>query len=225
MAAGDTPSSLSDAGSRWVDASPVSALLGFTQPPSAPPSSHSTVLLHLGPTLPDVLFASSPAVRLGSQPGRMHHPSPTVSHSMFVPLTKTWVPPCPGVSFGSGVPSTVAFPSGLLGDPTWTVGPTLLLGLPPVNPTLWTINIKTFVTTVLERVDDFLSRKPQCLSFLVMHQLRGFIDGTINQLASHIFPFSKTPQPNPAFASWIRLDQLIRALLFATVSKDHLTEV
>ena len=116
-------------------------------------------------------------------------------------------------------------PSGLVGDPTWTIGPALLPRLPPINPSLWTINIKTFVTTILERVDDFLSWKTQFLSFLVMHQLHGFIDGTITQPASHFFVSSEMPQLKPAFTLWIRLDQLIRAWLCATITKEHMIEV
>ena len=39
---------------------------------------------------------------------------------------------------------------------TWSVAPPLLLGLPMINPSRWTTNIKTIMTIVLEKVDDFL---------------------------------------------------------------------
>ena len=58
-----------------------------------------------------------------------------------------------------------------------------------------------------------------------MHQLYGFVDRTIIQPHQHVYTPPDLPQSNPAYTLCVRLDQLIRACLFATVLKNHLTEV
>ena len=80
MDAGDSPPSLSDAGSpraTTVESSTMSAPLGFTSQTSAPPFSYYGVLSHLGFSLPEVLFGSSSASGfVGSQPSQMRRPRP-----------------------------------------------------------------------------------------------------------------------------------------------------
>ena len=105
------------------------------------------------------------------------------------------------------------------------LAPSHLPGFSSINPSLWTINIKTFVTTMLDKFDDYLSWKTQFVSFLVMHQLHGFVDGLVSQPPIFVVLSSGLQQPNPGYATWLHLDQLIRAWLFATVSKDLLTKV
>ena len=67
--------------------------------------------------------------------------------------------------------STAPAPTPMHGDPMWNMASSLLPGLSSTDPSLWTINIKNFVITVLEKVDYFLSWNTQFFSFLVMHQL------------------------------------------------------
>ena len=58
-----------------------------------------------------------------------------------------------------------------------------------------------------------------------MHQLFGMLDGSMPQSTSHVLGSLGTPQPNPVYGYWLRVDQLIRVWLFATISKDTLSEV
>ena len=114
------------------------------------------------------------------------------------------VPPLVG-SFGHGIHS-VRLSTGFGSDPLWGVAPSLLLGLPTINLNLWITNIKNFVTTTLEKVNDFLSWKTQFSSFIFMHQLHDIVDGTILQPPLYVYVSSKMPQPNPAYTAWVRLN-------------------
>lgn len=49
-------------------------------------------------------------------------------------------------------------------------------GLPSLPPTIWTVNITTYVTTVISSLDDYLSWETQFTSFLFMHLLKAMID-------------------------------------------------
>jgi len=66
-------------------------------------------------------------------------------------------------------------------DLTWMITYTLFLKIMQINPSLWTINIKTFVTIVLEKVHDFLlwkltsSPSSLCIGFKAF----AFLDGSI----------------------------------------------
>jgi len=58
-----------------------------------------------------------------------------------------------------------------------------------------------------------------------MYQLQGMLDGSVAQPSTHVLTAQGTSLLNPAYSYWLRVDQLIRAWLFATVSKDTLSEV
>ena len=98
-------------------------------------------------------------------------------------------------------------------------------GLPPLPPSLWTVNITTYVTTILASVDDYLSWETKFTSFIIMHQLHGMLDGSILQPPPMILVAHDFTEPNPAYSYWLHVDQLIRAWIFATISKDMLCEV
>ena len=51
------------------------------------------------------------------------------------------------------------------------------------------------------------------------------MDGSVFQPHPVIILPSGLQQPKPAYSLWLRLDQLIWSWLFATISKDHLTDV
>jgi len=51
------------------------------------------------------------------------------------------------------------------------------------------------------------------------------ITGSIPIPADHIIVFLGMQQPNPAYYLWVHIDQLVRAWLFVTISKDTLVEV
>ena len=63
------------------------------------------------------------------------------------------------------------------------------------------------------------------MSFLIMHQLHGFVDGLVAQPPMFVTLSSGFQQPNPGYATWLCLDHLTRAWLFTTISKVLLTEV
>ena len=47
-------------------------------------------------------------------------------------------------------------------------------------PSLWTVNITKYVTTIPTSADDYyLSWQTQFTSFVIMHQLQGLLDGTV----------------------------------------------
>jgi len=74
-------------------------------------------------------------------------------------------------------------------------------------------------------VNDYLSWETQFCSFFVVHQLKGMIDGSIPIPTEHIIVSPGTQQPNPIYSWWIRVNQLVYAWLFATISKDNLVKV
>ena len=109
----------------------------------------------------------------------------------------------------------------------WTTTPLQLqfasrLSLPP---SLWTVNIMEYIITVLASVDDYLSWETQFTFFVIMHQLQGMLDGTVTQPQSTVFVALGIIRPNPAYSYWIQVDQLLRAWIFATISKEKLCEV
>lgn len=91
--------------------------------------------------------------------------------------------------------------------------PWLTLGshLPPIHPSIFSINIKNFVTIVLTTVENFLFRCTQFIAFLVTQHLSGFFYGMIDIPSSYILDFNGVQHPNPSYSVWLRLDQLIRS--------------
>ena len=82
--------------------------------------------------------------------------------------------------------------------------------LPPLVPSLQTINITLFVITMLASANDNLSWETQFISSVIMHQQQGMIDETITKIGSTILVTLKDTQPNPVYYYWLRVDQLIR---------------
>ena len=112
-----------------------------------------------------------------------------------------------------------------LTDPDTFLLPSLPNSIPTVSPAIWTINVTNFVSTSLDKVEGFLTWKTQFMYFLVMHQLHGFLDGSISQLPPYISTSLGHHQPNPAYQLQLRLDQLIHTWIFVTLSKNHVMEV
>lgn len=54
-------------------------------------------------------------------------------------------------------------------------------GLPPLPPSIWVVNITTYVTTTLASVDDYLSWRTQFTLFVILHGLEGMLDGALPQ--------------------------------------------
>ena len=72
------------------------------------------------------------------------------------------------------VPSfSASFASYSQPKPTWSTvagfGLDTLAGFPPLPPTIWTVNVTTYVTTVLASVDGYLSWRTQFTGFVIMH--------------------------------------------------------
>jgi len=55
--------------------------------------------------------------------------------------------------------------------------------------------------------------------------LHGMLDGSITSPLPHVPTIHSASQPNPGYVYWLRVGQLVRAWLFATISKDTLSEV
>jgi len=162
------------------------------------------------------------------------------SSSVYTPWlhTQPTIPPLPHVTTSWAVHSSTVsnpvltnpygHPFSSVADGSWPLTflqPHHGSGLPPLPPSLWMVNIMAYVTTVLASVDDYLSWAMQFTSFAIMHQIRGMIDGTIPQSSSTILVTPGVYRPNPASFYWIRVDQLIRACIFATIFKETLCEV
>lgn len=57
-----------------------------------------------------------------------------------------------------------------------------------------------------------------------MHQISGILDGTTTSY-SPVFSYTNgLQQANPGCHYWVRLDQLVRSWIFATIFKDLLCE-
>jgi len=82
-------------------------------------------------------------------------------------------------------------------------------GLPPLPLTIWTVNVTTYVTTVLASVDDFFPWCTQFTGFVIMHQLLGMLDGSSSPPPSHVITAHDISQPNPSYAYWLEVDQLV----------------
>jgi len=81
---------------------------------------------------------------------------------------------------------------------------------PPLQPSLFSINIKNFVTTMLMKVKDFLPWRTQFMAFLVTQWLQGFIDGSIPTPPIYILDNRSIQHLNPSYLVWLHLDKLLR---------------
>jgi len=63
-----------------------------------------------------------------------------------------------------------------------------------------TVNITTYVTTVLASVDDYLAWEMQFMSFVIMHQLHGTLDSTIIPLSPTDLVACGVNEPNLAYS-------------------------
>lgn len=90
--------------------------------------------------------------------------------------------------------------------PDSTLHPWLKLGgnLRPLHPSLFSLNIKNFVTIVLSVVEDFLSWRTQFIAFLVTQQLSGFFDGTIETPLNYVLDVHGIQHPNPMYSVWLQ---------------------
>ena len=79
-------------------------------------------------------------------------------------------------------------------------------GLPP---SLWVVNIITYVTITLAPIDGYFSWEAQFTSFIAMHQLQGMLNDTVIQSTSTILVALGVSRPNPAYSYWLRVGQLI----------------
>ncbi|CAH9077267.1 unnamed protein product [Cuscuta europaea] len=86
-------------------------------------------------------------------------------------------------------------------------------------------NVTNIATTRLDKVEDYLPWRTQFESFLVSHGLLGIVDGSIPALPQLIFDNFTREVPNPEYHSWLRIDQIVRSWIFATLSRNILVEV
>lgn len=89
-----------------------------------------------------------------------------------------------------------------------------------------TLNNKSYVTITLSTMEEFLTWKTQFQAVLVMHQIHGFLDGSVPiPPASIIDPRSGQLHSNPDHDTWVRIDQCLCSWTFATIGTGILTEV
>jgi len=79
--------------------------------------------------------------------------------------------------------------------------------------------------TVLAAVGDFLSWRTQFTGFMIMHQLQSMLDGSLPLPPSLVPSSYGMTNPNSGYGYRLRVGQLVRAWLFATISKETLSEV
>ncbi|CAH9087802.1 unnamed protein product [Cuscuta europaea] len=91
--------------------------------------------------------------------------------------------------------------------------------------TFSTPNVTNIVTTRLAWVEDYLPWKTQFESFLVSHSLLGVLDGTILIPSPFILGASRREIVNTDYQHWLKIDQIVRSWLFATLSRDILIDV
>ncbi|KAJ8423765.1 hypothetical protein Cgig2_028266 [Carnegiea gigantea] len=202
----------------------VHASASFPPPPSLPPSSGYVpqFLVFSGMLSPENGLFSGVAA-FSSQPASCLPWSttmPTTAHlSAVQPRFAV------GVFGSSQLPQTGPV---LYGPPPPTLDTSWLslgLSLPHIHPSIFSINIKNFITIVLTTVENFLSWRTQFVAFLVTQQLNGFFDGTLDTPSFYILDFNGVQHPNPSYSVWLRLDQLVRSWLFAMISPKLLTGV
>ncbi|CAH9063566.1 unnamed protein product [Cuscuta europaea] len=81
------------------------------------------------------------------------------------------------------------------------------------------------VTSKLVAVEDYLPWRTQFESFVVANGLLGFLDGSLSAPPMYTYDLYQAQSPNPEYYHWLKLDQAVRAWIFATLSRDILMEV
>jgi len=69
-----------------------------------------------------------------------------------------------------------------------------------VEESLWTVNVTKYVSTVLAFVKEYLLWETQFLSFVIMCQLRGMLDGTIPSPLPTVLAASSINQSTSAYS-------------------------
>lgn len=96
--------------------------------------------------------------------------------------------------------------------------------IPPSIPpfyNIWNINVKNYVTTTLQSVNDFF-----VITYTIHYfSLYGYVDGHVQPPPPYIVHGQGFPQLNPSYFDWLSLDQCITCWLFATLSNDLLSKV
>ncbi|CAH9080062.1 unnamed protein product [Cuscuta epithymum] len=86
-------------------------------------------------------------------------------------------------------------------------------------------NVGQIVTIKLKAVEDYLTWRTQFESFLVSQGLFGIVDGSIQVPPMYTMDFNNHHIVNTDYYHWLRIDQTIHSWLFATLSRDVLTDV
>ncbi|KAL2902331.1 Retrovirus-related Pol polyprotein from transposon RE1 [Bienertia sinuspersici] len=197
---------------------------------AAPAPSSATAPVYSSPAIPPG-FTRPITAPIGSPLPPHTDPSPSPAH--LPPVTRHLFQearPTLGPSFGGStfvmLQSTYSNPGSSNASPM----------LHPINPlssdlssihvnTLFTLNIKNYVTTVLQHVEDYLPWRTQFESFLVSHGLLGMIDGTLPMPSPFLSNNTGRDHINPDYYLWLKIDQFVRSWLFATLHRDILVEV
>ncbi|CAH9124291.1 unnamed protein product, partial [Cuscuta epithymum] len=87
------------------------------------------------------------------------------------------------------------------------------------------VNVTQIVTIKLKAVEDYLTWRTQFESFLVSQGLFGIIDGSIQVPPMYTVNFNNQQIINTDYYHWLRVDQTIRSWLFATLTRNVLTDV
>ncbi|KAJ8445793.1 hypothetical protein Cgig2_027874 [Carnegiea gigantea] len=146
----------------------VSLPSAFPAPPLPPPSLGSGILVSGASSFPVPDLSAIYALGAPSS----SWPSP-ISHTAVLSSQ----PSGPSVTSVGPPPSTTPPPPPVLQPPVdFSSWPSTGASLPPIHPTLFTVNVKNFITVVLTTVEDFLSWRTQFIAFLVTQQLSGFFD-------------------------------------------------
>ncbi|CAH9089927.1 unnamed protein product [Cuscuta europaea] len=86
-------------------------------------------------------------------------------------------------------------------------------------------SVTQIVTSKLVVVEDYSPCRTQFESFVVANGLLGFLDGSLPAPPMYTYDLYQAQSPNPEYYYWLKLDQAVRAWLFATLSRDILMEV
>lgn len=92
-------------------------------------------------------------------------------------------------------------------------------------PQLAAPNVTNLVTVKLAAPEDYLTWRTQFTCLLVSHQLLGVVDGTMLIPPPTFVDEQGTTFQNPHFYEYLRLDQSVRSWIFATLSREVLTDV
>lgn len=86
-------------------------------------------------------------------------------------------------------------------------------------------NVTNLVTVQLSSPEDYLHWKTQFTCLLVSHQLLGVVEGTLPIPSPTFVDDQGNTLSNPQFYEYLRLDQSVRSWIYATVSRDVLTDI